>query len=359
MVRLVKKIGLITLQGNFNYGNRLQNFALEQVLIALGYDVNTLDFPIKKKRENRYSLKRALKAVVYHFSKKRISHLKMIQEKTKLLLPFTENHIHLVSLDTINVSDYDAFFVGSDQVWNPGYIGDDTRFFLDFAPQSKRFSYAASFGLSNLPVEYKNKYKISLNEMNKISVREEAGVQIVRDLNSQATLVADPTLLLTRDEWLKKAESANFSNLNKFVLVYMLGGSNSEYMAVIESYAKENGLDVITIMGEEYNSKEWIPTPFEFISAINQAEAVFTDSFHCTLFSIVFNTPFLVFNRSGAQMFSRIDTLLSIFTLEKNKFDSKLSIAEVLKNTDFSIVDRVMNEQRKHGIRFITDCLNN
>lgn len=351
----MKKIGIVTLQGNFNYGNRLQNFALEQAMISLGNNVQTL---ILNKARKKRTARQIISALIYHLSNKNRQFKKMVRVKTPFLMPFTEEYIHSQQFNLADIKEFDAFFVGSDQVWNPSYIGFDSRYFLSFAPKKKRFSYAASFGLSNIPKQFHEVYKTSLNQMNKISVREAKGIDIVKSISDASpVLVSDPTFLLRQERWNELADQSGFTIKDKYILVYMLSEISKTAYEDIYKYAKSANARVIIVMGDKYNSDYWIPNPLEFIAAIRGAVAVFTDSFHGTVFSIIFNTPFITFDRADTSMVSRIDTLISYFGLEENKFSSKSDIGYVLSKTKFDTVAKVLESEREKGFNFIQSCL--
>lgn len=353
----MKKIGIVTLQGNFNYGNRLQNFAMEQIMLSLGNDVHTLILP--KKRGNwKQTLKHIVSRIAHRFTKERQLYLKMLRIKAPILLPFTNKYLHSQPFDKVDLDTYDAFFVGSDQVWNPTYTGNDPHFFLDFAPKEKRFAYAASFGVSTIPEKFSQQYGQYLNQMHKISVRERQGIKIVGSLSEvPAVVVADPTLLLTQKKWHELADTAKVSLSSKYILVYVLSELSADNFQKINGYAKQQDAKIITIMGDKYDPDYWIPTPLEFIAAIRGATAVFTDSFHGTIFSILFETPFITFDRTDTQMVSRIDTLLSYFDFQNNKFSEDTNVNAVLSEMTFEGVKSVLDVERDKGLHFIEECL--
>lgn len=284
----------------------------------------------------------------------------MMKIKVPILMPFSNQYLNSISFDQADFTNFDALFVGSDQVWNPEYIGNDIRYFLNFVPPEKRFSYAASFGVSEIPSKYKDIYKESLNSMNKISVREVQGVNIVKSISDiTAKLVADPTLLLTQNAWNDLARVSDFSSNENYVLIYILGELSPKNSEIIVDYAKSKHAKIITIMGDVYDSDYWIPTPIDFLAAIRGATAVFTDSFHCSVFSIIFNIPFIVFDRSDMPMISRIDNLLTRFSFQKNKFNQDTNIALVLAEMSFEGTAQVLYKERSNGIDFIKACLDN
>ena len=131
---------------------------------------------------------------------------------------------------------YDAYVVGSDQVWNPQYIGFDTSFFLDFAPEgARRISYASSFTINKLPYVFNNVYKNELVKFAHISVRERSGINIVKELTGKDSInVCDPTLLLSADQWSVLAEQSMFKTDQHFILVYFMAYAYNPYPDVFD-----------------------------------------------------------------------------------------------------------------------------
>src|SRR5699024_4424214 len=125
------------------------------------------------------------------------------------------------------LGDFDFFIVGSDQVWNPHNLHGTSFYFLDFAPKEKRISYSASFGIDSIPEKYEKLYIEKLSEMSHISVREHAGANIVKKLTgTDAPVLVDPTMLLTKDEWLSLSKRASNRPKSPYMLTYFLGGPN-------------------------------------------------------------------------------------------------------------------------------------
>lgn len=358
----MKKIGIATLPGNCNYGNRLQNYAFEDTLISMNLEVKTILPPRKRFIEKIHkspsklflSILRKIKPVF----RPKGSFAKMNSEKEKKLAPFTDQNLHNIHWEDIIIDDFDLIFVGSDQVWNPNFMHNEKFFFLDFIDQNKRFSYAASFGINEISDAWSDEFSTQLKKMNKISVREERGVELVRELSGRdASLVPDPTLLLTPLKWNIFADTADFSSKEKYIILYFLGDVKSDMKVKISEYAEKNKFKIITIMGDRYNPTHWVPTVFEFAAAIRGAEAVFTDSFHSSVFSIIYNTPFVTFNRDDSNMISRIDTLLGYFDLSDNHYTGAMSFEEIIKQTNFENVPVVLERERNKGLGFIQSCL--
>ena len=338
----MNKIGIVTLNGYFNYGNRLQNYALQETLKSFGCDVETIiiDNETKYQKSNNnkiHPLKRIsnvknkpLKDIVYRIQdrvwtlthKKEILKSKAIRED--IFINFTKTYIKETdfTLSNKNMSEhllqtYDYFVAGSDQVWNPSYNYGSSLYFLTFAEKNKRIAYAPSFGVSKIPEEVIENYRTWLNGIDKLSVREDDGARIIKEITGRdVPVVVDPTLLLTKEKWMAISREAVSKPKGKYLLTYFLGNVPERYRKVIRSIAKSNNLEIVSL-GDIKDKNAYRTGPSEFIDYINSASILCTDSFHGCAFSILMETPFIVFNRISSQsMFSRIDTLLNKFGLD-------------------------------------------
>lgn len=372
VVKKLNKIAILTLPGNFNYGNRLQNYALQTILEKRGYHVETLDITFSRKSH----IRKLIDAIVRCFKSPSLMKMlvrkreygKKFNEMAKLkspkLQPFTQKNlnIRIVEKKDLNIlaSQYDFFITGSDQVWNQSSISDST-FFLDFVPFEKRYSYAASFGKSKILNADKRYFKKNINGMKKISVREFQGKEIVRELTGKdADVHVDPTMLLTSQEWRKLAQQEDNRWLpsKKFVLVYTLRGMNEEKKDELLKVAENNDYEIISIMGDAINEESRILTVIQFIQAIDEAELVVTDSFHGAVFSIILNTPFQVLERRTGNMNSRLDTLLEKFNLTKNSDKENKDLQDILE-TDFSRVESLLLVERDKSAKYFDSFLDN
>lgn len=157
--------------------------------------------------------------------------------------------------------------------------------------------------------------------MDKLSVREEAGAKIIKDLTGRdAEVLVDPTMMLTREKWLSIAKEAPNKPKGKYLLTYFLGGVPSKYKRQIKNIAERNNLEIINL-ADIRDKETYITGPSEFIDYINSCSILCTDFFHGTVFSILMEKPFIVFERMGtsSSMFSRINTLLDKFDLNSRK----------------------------------------
>ncbi len=360
----MKKVGIVTLNGYFNYGNRLQNYALQEVLKTFNMDVETLIVERKKTNQSKVfaKVKKAIKYGILIFKGEDVlSYKKTSKIRTQRFIDFTQRYIHETdyyiseqNLPYEKMDDFDFFVSGSDQVWNPEFNNLSSVYFLEFAPKNKRISYAASFGISELPENYIELYKSWLSNIPHLSVREKAGSEIVKSLTGRdAEVVLDPTLMLTKSQWLTVAEVPVSKPKNKFLLTYFLGDVSSQTMYKIKQIAKERNLEVVNLANIK-DKKAFIAGPSEFLNYINSAEVFFTDSFHGAVFSILFEKPFVILQRQGsnASMHSRIDTLLSIFDLNDRKWENITTLNEIY-DVDYSHVPFILEKEREKSTLFL------
>lgn len=369
----MKKVAVITLNGYFNYGNRLQNYALQEVLKSLGFYAETLVVKTRPKEpaplKNRFiNLIKSppdeiAKRLIYKFLvKKREDKLNEI--RTRLFRKFTRKFIretdYGIFADDVPefLSDkYDYFIAGSDQVWNPAYTKGASVYFLAFANQDKRIAYAPSFGVSQIAPEYQEKYKKMISDIPFLSVREDEGANIIKNLTGrEAPVLLDPTLLLTKEQWLRVAKKAKFKPEGKYIVTYFLGGMPEEYKKRIKKLAEKKRLKLVSL--GDIKEKYYLSGPDEFIDYISGCRAVITDSFHGTVFSIIFGKPFAVFDRAGnLPMASRIDTLLNKFNLQDRKIGN-MSLEKDLFTVDFSRIPHMLEAERKKSLDYLKKALN-
>lgn len=368
------KVGIVTLTGYFNYGNRLQNFALQKVLESLGNDVETIEIGVPHKT-NLKNLPRKLivliLSLVKHNKYKDIlnkhQYIILEEKRTKRIYNWSRQNIKnskyrlLEGQISSNInSSFDYFIVGSDQVWNPYYDGYKGHYFLDFADEDKRLSYAASFGVSQIPDKNINEYKSWLSQMKSISVREHDGKEIVEQLtNKKATLVLDPTMLLGKADWQEVMTKPSGMLNKKYILTYFLGEKDDNYNNFINSLMKEKKLEVVDVLDASSNDLYCV-NPGEFIYLINNADVMVTDSFHGAVFSIIMHTPFVIFERQDNQvsMNSRIETLISTFKMQ-NRLSSEIGSIDDIFNIDFKQVDKILKAEQKKSLEFLKDALHN
>ncbi len=384
-----KRVGIITLNGGNNYGNVLQNYAVQSVMEELGLQAETIKnatkfgrFLPKNKNPKRFTPKYIKDYLLLKLKVKNSGNgiLKTIfyckKNKKELILAhksrekgFDEFRNKLIHWSEANidinkpwkehhVAEYDYFISGSDQVWNPTYPVISSINFLQFAPKHKRITFAASFGIAEIPDVLKENYSNWLNEIPHLSVREEQGRKIIKELcGRDATVLCDPTMCLSKEKWLSIAKKPAFDTSKPYILTYFLGNRTKKYNNYISKIAKENDLNVIHLF-DVLDLEHYATSPQELIYLINNAALVCTDSFHGTVFSIIMKTDFVTFTRveSGKSMNSRIETLLSTFGLQNRNYNI-LKSGEMF-STDFSNTDDILAEKRKEAFDFLENAFN-
>lgn len=371
----MKKVAIITLNGYFNYGNRLQNYALQESIKKLGFEVETIinDTKFNKENTNKISKIKKLKQKnmkeLYEILNKKIENYlykDLKQQRTQIFKDFSLEHITETnfSISENNIPNdlsnrYDFFVTGSDQVWNPNYRKGSSIEFLTFAPREKRIAYAPSFGISEIPDKYIKNYRLWLSEMSHLSVREEMGARIIKELTGkEVPVLLDPTMLLTKEEWLSISKVPSNKPIKGYLLTYFLGEVPKERKKLLRDIAKGNNLEIVNL-AQVKDKTPFLSGPSEFIDYINSASIFCTDSFHGAVFSILLETPFIVFNRKGKSpsMSSRIETLLRTFKLESRAAENIHSNRQIFE-VDYSHVLPILQKERNKSINYLKNALN-
>lgn len=340
------KVAIVTIV-SYNYGNRLQNYALQTALERLGAQVVTMRRDLSELKAT--SLFKTMMHALRNKTKydKFANFNRRIHWSTQCLCPETKKKI--------NTDLFDYFITGSDQVWNVTFPFISDIEFLSFAPAEKRISYAASFGISHIPEEYRSMVKAGLAEMKGISVRENDGAAIVRSLTDrQVPVVLDPTLLLTSDEWEGVERKPDMDLPDDYIFTYFLG--ENRIHAFIEEEAAKESRRVVSLDLFDQKVSDANIGPAEFIYLLHHAGLVVTDSFHGSVFSIIFRRPFVVGDRNTDEqkMSSRIDTLLSMLGLEANRYNDSFDSAAVY-NTNYDDVNLIIASKREEAIKYLKE----
>ena len=334
----MQKIAIITIYDNDNYGNRLQNYATQEVLKKEGFEVITI--------KNHYLLNKDCNNIEYIFQIN-----KNINTTTLYVTKF--------NLKKLN-KKYDLFICGSDQVWNPEFRRLTSFDLLEFADDTKKVAFAASFGTSKLDEQFTKKVSKSLKKFKNLSVREDAGKRIVENLTGRkdCEVLLDPTMLLEKEEWEKiERKPKNLDTKEKYILNYFLGKISDDNMEKIKNYAQKNNYKIINILDRKdpyYNTG-----PSEFLYLEHHAELICTDSFHSCVFAILYNRPFYVFDRVDNKIKSinsRIDTLLNKLSLQNRKFNSEILLNQ---NKRDKITEENLEIERSKAFKYIKNVLKN
>lgn len=354
---MVKKAAILTINDDMNLGNRLQNYAVQESLRKYNIKVETIS-----NQDGIYGIRYLKKKVVNTL--KKIFPNKEETFRYNNFMKFNKNiKYSKYRIDQKHIPSkinkyYDCFFTGSDQVWNPNFKSRSDIDFLTFASKEKRNSISASFGVNNIPESQRKRYKKNLEEMKNISVREERGKEIIKEITNRddVEVLVDPTMLLEKEEWEKVMVKPQKRVPQKYILNYFLGNLSEEREKKIKEFAKKNECQIINILDKK--DPFYIYGPSEFIFLEKNAFAICTDSFHSCVFAILFKRPFIVFERDDLyeKMNSRIETLLKKFELKNRILEGNID-AEKLE-IDYSKVDKILKKERKKASNYIEKVLN-
>ena len=368
-------VAILTLNGYFNYGNRLQNYALEQVLKTYADSVVTLNIKSNPKvfsnqipNTHGNRLKRIFNRVISGAKGKSLLlvfstyYLWYINSRRKARFKdFSERYLHevAVELDGSKISaeianSYDYFVVGSDQVWNPFFPEFSEVYFLTFAPLYKRIAYAPSFGVDTIPVDFEANFAFCLKSFKNLSVREESGSNLIEKMcGIKAEVLLDPTMLLSIDDWLKFAKPVTLIPRKNYILVYFLGPIEFEVISRIRLFAKVNHMQIISLNDKRY-PRYYSIDPREFVFLVHHCSIVITDSFHGVAFSIIFKKPFFIHQRNcEMDMSSRLETILNKFDLQSRK---GMELSNNNMEINYKDVEISLNAERKKAKAFLHKC---
>lgn len=346
------KIGIVTITNDgYNFGNRLQNYALQTILERMGYDVETLNRPIRGNQRLWWKRK---KMVLHYFLpyRRKIEHLKAgnFYFWNRRYIKWS-NRVATDDILPLLGKQYDYLIAGSDQIWNPKFIwGEDPYMFLQFAKPEQRIAYSPSIGLDEIPQENITQYEDWWRDWNALSCREYTGANIIsRVINKKVPTLIDPTLLLSSEDWCKLTKG--IKTPKKYIFVYMLGEITGEYKEYIDKLAHENQCEVVDVMNDiRYAGGN----PSVFVALIQNAERVIADSYHAMVFAMLFHLPFTFIDRVGwgMNMNSRVETLMRIFDIHINKLEA---ITEM--QIDWDVFERKLETERQKAIEYLSVAL--
>lgn len=354
----MQKLAIFTINDDRNLGNRLQNYATQEELKKQNIEPETISN--QKGIVGKAYLKKQTKKLI-----KKILPIKPEFKRYDNFMKFSKNikyskyHIDENHISKRITKEYDYYITGSDQVWNPNFHRMSDIDFLKFAPKEKRNSFSASFGISQIPEELKEYYKQNLLEMNHLSVREERAKEIIEELTGRTDVevLVDPTLLLTAQEWDKVSQKPKQLKKEKYILNYFLGNLSEKRKAEIEKVASENNCTIINLM--DRNDPLYVSGPSEFLYLVKNAFLICTDSYHGSIFSIIYNRPFIVFDREDniVNMNSRLETLLSKLELQERYSKNEKITNELLKH-DYTKSYKVLENEKEKTRKFLEKVLN-
>lgn len=356
------KIGIITLPPLFNYGNILQAYALQSILEKLGHEASVVV------AENRYPQLPLLKRPLVYFKRMIV---KLFKNTNFLIFEERANHIMFqhtecfiqrflklsdyASFKKIKQSDFDAYVVGSDQIWRRAYNKNIYDKYLAFAENwnVKKIAYAASFGVDEweLTNEETGRCRTLVKKFDAVSVREISAVGLVKKYYGlNAEWVLDPTLLLSKDDYVRKLGIDKYQSSPGNLFCYLLTYNDCVDKSV-QVVAEQEHLEPFHVYSCFENRflplNKRIQPPLEaWLRGFMDAKLVLTDSFHATVFSILFQKPFVLFTsskRGNSRMLSLLE--MAGFDISENVWGRKFIPNE--KNLD------ALNEYREKSIVFL------
>ena len=378
------KIGLISLPKYYNYGTQLQLFALQKSIELFGYECEVIQYikdftltPLPRKKRilnvifTPHRLFIGILRRIYnkYFHKKRLCGIEYSKEYERKYIKLGTQVYTCFEDFLTRPPEYDAFVVGSDQVWHPiAHLGEDV-YFLSFTNYQKKIAYSPSIGVSEIPPQSIEWLRNGIKGMKFLSVRENTGAKLIKDLTDRdATVVVDPTLLLPQEYWIKLKKP--ISTPKDYILLYALCGDRyirnfckilSKKLKCLIIVLPKHPRDVLWFSNNV--TREFDVGPGEFISLISNAKFVITDSFHGTIFSLIFKKQFFSFKRYDdpfqSATFSRIDDILGMIGLQDrivtiDNWKNKIAYEQVI---DYSEPYKILNTWIKTSKEYLKNAL--
>lgn len=368
------KIGLISFHNAANYGAALQAFALERFLEDEGYDCEYIDYQNNRRRrgydmgfliKDCLSHGRIKDAIKYSVGAPFLNYRKKhFDEFYKKYVKYSSNTYY--STDSLKETNgmYDCFMTGSDQIWNPEHNGSDLNFLLDFVTDDRRkMSYSSSLSVTHLPSELEEGYCRCLNQMRHLSVREQSGARLIKELTGRdAQVVLDPVFLLKKEHWLSMLHKR--MEKDRFVFSYTNRKNQMSRFLSKTGYDMTDKLHYklsrFTTPLDFINPRvrvKYTMSPLEFLNYINNAELIVSASFHCISFSIILNKPFVCFLTGNEGKDERLKTLLGSFDLMNRVFSDTMTIKDVMEPIDYTRVNRILLDLSQKSKNYLQDSI--
>lgn len=384
----MKPVGLVICYSHHNYGSMLQAYATEMIMEQLGLPYKTIAYtrPRDYMTVNKYMyyLKKLLIADWNMFlGKKRIEKIKIrnpqfrrnVNIRDSLFDAFANEYFHTSikarnrkELETM-AFEYSAFLVGSDQLWRTDSV-EHGYYTLEWVPDRiRKIAYSTSIGVKKVPWFQKKKNQWFMNRFDYIALREQSACDLVYELTGRKVqVVLDPTLLFTGEQWMMIQKVEPLTE-GKYIFCYLLG-NNPGQRNLIRQVKEKTGYKIVALQ----HLDDYIPSdegfadeapynvgPCEFLNYIRNAEYIFTDSFHCSVFSILYKKNFFTFSRfsenAKQSTNTRIDNLLNLTGLSDRRMTTDKTIEEIMTKTcDFEEVDERLSDLRKSSMSYLENA---
>jgi len=367
-----KKIAIITVYKNINYGSKLQSYALQHTLLKLGY--NSENLILQPKVQNLSMQRKIVHIISTAIRNPSIIHMIIFRKVIKKRIEVFNNYLKkfikesnkspqdIIELEGLNTSPYSHYICGSDQIWAPNQFNE--YYFLSFTKhKNKKIAYAPSIGLPTIPLNLIKHYKNLISGIGSVSIRENDGAEIIKEITDRdVPIVLDPTLLLTANEWVELMLSP-LDKMQPYILCYFLG-NNKQHRHWVAQKKKETGYKTIVLPFFKrdflWGNKNMFVGPQEFISLIYNAKIVCTDSYHGILFSINLNKDFFAFLRfnEGEKLNqnSRVLNFLKRTNLMNRIVD--LNNVNEYESINWDKINDYIDIERTKSIDFLKSALN-
>lgn len=349
------KIGILTFVSGANFGQRLQNYALQKTIEGLGYECYTIQ------QTSPYSFGKLFLIGIKRILRQRVNFVQEYRRRVKFN-EFNQANIKIWN-QKLSFSPspseskeikkhFKAFVAGSDQIWNPFSPDVGSNFFLEFADKNQRVTYAPSFSVDAIPEEMIPLYKKRLNGFSFITVREKKGAEIVKEIiGKDATVVLDPTLLLNLSDWEKIRKAYLHKPKISYALSLFLGKVPRKE---IDFISKKYNIYI-------YNLSTTAPiSPSEFLDIVKNASFVLTDSYHASIFSTIYHKPFINFTREGTNidMNSRFTTLYHNLGVSNRNWSVLKKQGDSIMNINFDEIDNKIVKQKDECVGILSKLIN-
>lgn len=388
----MKKTAIVSCYFIHNYGSMLQAYATQKLLDKLNIENETINVSgflgEFRKAQYSYILKSGINSDIF---RDRLGKAKNILIKKFLRNDYTSNikqrdikfddfaesiirksqvYVSLEDLANKCSDNYGAVLIGSDQLWLPANIAAD-YYTLNFVPdEMNSVAYATSFGVSTLPGDAAEMARRFLPRIKHISVREHAGQKLIKELTGRTVpVVCDPTLLFTGEEWMEIQQKDRIIE-EAYIFCYFIGGTQI-HRDFVRRLKKETGLKIVALTHVDHYMKcdegyaDYTPYdigPSEFLNLIRNASYVCTDSFHSTVFSILYKKEFFEFKRytqnTKQSTNSRLDTLFDLTGIRGRMLDGNENIQDCLNmKLDYEEVHKKLAAVREESYIYLEKSL--
>lgn len=385
----MKPIALVTCYFHHNYGSMLQAYATEMIMqqMHLPYQTIACKAPIDYMEENKaiYIVKKLLigdwkmklgKMQIEREKKKnpvfarnwtiRDEAFNLFAKESFHLSPYCKNRAELKAM----ANNYSAILVGSDQLWRTDSV-EHGYYTLEWVPDNiRKIAYSTSIGVKEVPWFQVEKNRRFMNRFDYIALREQSACDLVYKLTGRKVqVVLDPTLLFTGEQWMNIQQIEPLTTDN-YIFCYLLG-NNPDQRALIKQVQEKTGLKIVALQ----HLDEYIPSdegfadeapynvgPREFLNYIRNADYIFTDSFHCSVFSILYKKQFFTFSRFSERAKqstnTRIDNLLNLTGLSQRRINSQSELNSILDMPcNYKGVDERLDALRQSSMEYLYTAL--